>query len=439
MGNQAGTSVFDVTSNTDWSAESDALWCSVTPSGSGNGVITASYTENTSILPRTATVTVNVSGLAPVTVSLEQAGATPTLLVSPPIQNAENQAGTSVFDVTSNTDWSAESDALWCSVTPSGSGNGAITASYTENTSILPRTATITVTVSGLASVMVSVVQEGATPTLLVSPPLQNAENQAGTSVFDVTSNTDWTAESDIAWCSVTPSGSGNATLTASYTENPSYLSRTAHITVSVSGIATVEVVLEQSGADTLLNLTLLPEGLFNGTGLNKAQNATGDQFAGNIADQVTIEVHASITPYELVAPAMLTDLNTLGVATAVLPASLNGLYYIAVKHRNSIETWSETPVMFGNGSVAYNFTDAQTKAYGANLKLSSGKYVSPTGDVNQDGIIDALDLIAIDNLAAGFGTGYVPEDLNGDGVINAVDILIAITNAAEFVKTIKP
>ena len=286
---------------------------------------------------------------------------------------------------------------------------------------------------------MVSVVQEGATPTLLVSPPLQNAENQAGTSVFDVTSNTDWTAESDIAWCSVTPSGSGNATLTASYTENPSYLSRTAHITVSVSGIATVEVVLEQSGADTLLTLTLLPEGLFNGTGLNKAQNATGDQFAGNIADQVTIEVHASITPYELVAPAMLTDLNTLGVATAVLPASLNGLYYIAVKHRNSIETWSETPVMFGNGSVAYNFTDAQTKAYGANLKLSSGKYVSPTGDVNQDGIIDALDLIAIDNLAAGFGTGYVPEDLNGDGVINAVDILIAITNAAEFVKTIKP
>ncbi len=64
---------------------------------------------------------------------------------------------------------------------------------------------------------------------------------------------------------------------------------------------------------------------------------------------------------------------------------------------------------------------------------------MSPTGDVNQDGLIDALDLIAIDNLAAGFGTGYVPEDLNGDGAINAVDILIAITNAAEFVRGIRP
>jgi len=32
-----------------------------------------------------------------------------------------------------------------------------------------------------------------------------------------------------------------------------------------------------------------------------------------------------------------------------------------------------------------------------------------------------------------------VPEDLNGDGVINAVDILIAISNAAEFVRGMKP
>jgi hypothetical protein len=439
VGSQAGTSVFDVTSNMDWSAESDALWCSVTPSGSGNGAITASYTENTSILPRTATITVSVSGLAPVMVSVVQEGATPTLLVSPPVQNVGNQAGTSVFDVTSNTDWSAESDALWCSVTPSGNGNGAITASYSENTSILPRTATITVSVSGLAPVMVSVVQEGATATLLVSPPVQNVGNQAGTSVFDVTSNTDWSAESDALWCTVTPSGSGNGAVTAIYTENPAYLSRTAHITVTVSGIATVEVVLEQSGADTLLTITLLPEGLFNGSGLNKAQNGTGDQFTGNIADQVTIEVHSSVTPYELVVPAIPADLSTLGVAIAVLPASLNGLYYIAIKHRNSIETWSETPVLFGSGSVTYDFTDAQTKAYGANLKLNSGKYVAPTGDVNQDGLIDALDLIAIDNLAAGFGTGYVPEDLNGDGAINAVDILIAITNAAEFVRGLRP
>lgn len=411
-----------------------------TTDGSGLGVFTSAIT---SLIPNTLyhvrAFATNSNGTAYGSDLQFTTAAAPTLNVTPSNQNVSSVAGNTTFTVTSNTTWTVVCDAVWCSVPASGTGNGPVAAIYTVNTSVISRTAHITVTVTGLAPVTVTVTQAGATPTLTVTPPIQNVTHQSGATAFDVLSNTNWSDESDAVWCTATPSGSGNGTITATYLENTGYVSRTAHITVSVSGIPSVEVALQQSGADTLLTVTLFPEGLFNGTGLNKAHNGSGEQFAGNIADQITIEIHSSVTPYDLVTSALVAYLNTLGVATVVIPASLNGLHYIVVKHRNSIETWSEIPVLFGNGSVAYDFTDLQTRAFGSNLKPSGGKFVFPTGDVNQDGVIDSSDLVAIDNLAASFGTGYVPEDLNGDGAINAVDILIAITNAAEFVKSIKP
>ena len=56
------------------------------------------------------------------------------------------------------------------------------------------------------------------------------------------------------------------------------------------------------------------------------------------------------------------------------------------------------------------------------------------SGDVNQDGVIDAFDLITIDNAAANHSTGYLPEDINGDGAVNEADLNIAGSNASQFV-----
>jgi plastocyanin len=89
-------------------------------------------------------------------------GFVPTLNVTPSIKNVTNPAGTTDFTVTSNTNWVALSNSLWCTVTPSGSGNGILTASYSENSG-LPRSATITVTVTGLTPQQVTVNQDGTT------------------------------------------------------------------------------------------------------------------------------------------------------------------------------------------------------------------------------------------------------------------------------------
>ena len=252
----AGTTPFTVTSNSPWTATSDAAWCTVTASGTGNGTLTATYTQNTLITSRVANVTVNVVGLTPVTVTVTQAAAAATLTVTPPNQNVSAIAGTTNFTVTSNTAWTAISNSAWCTVTASGSGNGTIVATYTANTLPTSRVANITVSATGATSVVVTVTQSGISPTLTVTPPNQNVAASAGTTNFTVTSNSAWSVTSNSAWCTVTPSGSGNGTIVATYSANTSMSSRIANVTVTVAGLTPVVVTVTQAGAVPLLTVT---------------------------------------------------------------------------------------------------------------------------------------------------------------------------------------
>jgi len=83
--------------------------------------------------------------------------------VSPQNQDVTSSAGSTSFSVTSNRDWTAVSDTLWCTVTTSGSGTGTITAGYTENTAHQPRIANIKVSVGGLPSQTVTLTQAKST------------------------------------------------------------------------------------------------------------------------------------------------------------------------------------------------------------------------------------------------------------------------------------
>jgi len=252
----AGSTAFTVTSNSAWTASSDQTWCVVNPSGSGNGTITANYTENTSGAQRIAHITVSVAGLSPVVVTVTQGNGTATLSVTPSNQNVASPAGTTNFAITSNTAWTAVSDQTWCTITPSGSGNGSIIANYTENTSGVQRVANITVTAIGLSPVVVTVTQAVSAATLSVAPANQNVSSPAGATSFAVSSNTGWTAVSDQTWCTVTSSGSGNGTIDAIYTENYELVTRIASITVTVAGLTPVVVTVTQEASAPFLYAT---------------------------------------------------------------------------------------------------------------------------------------------------------------------------------------
>jgi hypothetical protein len=204
--------------------------------------------------------------------------------------------------------------------------------------------------------------------------------------------------------------------------------------TTNGSGVLTVTHPVDKS-----LNLTLFVEGIFNGTSMNKVQNESEDQFSGLIADQVTVELHNSLSPFTLAAGPYTVDLNTDGTASVSIPSALVADYFIVIRHRNSIETWSSNPVSFSGTSVNYNFSSSASQAYGNNLKLISGKYVLYSGDVNQDGIVDASDMVAVDNDAANFSKGYLSTDINGDGLIDASDVSILQANGNIFISKLIP
>jgi hypothetical protein len=187
------------------------------------------------------------------------------------------------------------------------------------------------------------------------------------------------------------------------------------------------------------LNLTVYLEGLFNGSVMNKAQNTTGNQFPGPVSDKLTIELHHATYPYSLVASPFTVYVNTDGSASLSIPASLASSYYVVIKHRNSIETWTGTPISVGIGSVSYNFSTASQQAFGNNMKLISGKYVIFAGDVNQDGIVDSEDMISVDNNSSSFAQGYISSDANGDGIVDSSDMLLVDNNSTIFVGKIIP
>ncbi|MHC1776856.1 MAG: FISUMP domain-containing protein [Lentimicrobium sp.] len=278
---------------------------------------------------------------------------------------------------------------------------------------------------------------------LSIAPDIQiiSPASASNLLLYNLFSNSSWNAISDQPWCQITPaSGSGNGSVYATVSQNTSPGSRDAVITYSFSCSSPVTATLRQAGtSDKVLNLTLLLEGLFNNTTLNKAQNALGNQFPGIIADRLTIELHGSTSPFSQVGTAYPVSLNTNGSATVYVPAEYNGEYYIVVKNRNHIETWSANPVSFAGNNIVFDFTDAASKAYGDNLKLKNNKYCNYGGDVNQDDAVDTGDMTLVDNESSNYTTGYIAEDINGDGTIDIGDMVFIDNNSSNYIGAIYP
>jgi len=260
----AGVTYFTITAAPSqiWTSSSNSSWCTVPTGETGPGTLTATYEENPTITTRIAVITITPYGLSPQTVTVTQDAGLPTLSVVPDNQNVDPPAGSTTFTVTSNTDWTVACSESWCTVTPSGSGNSDIIASYSENTSVDQRIATITVTVVGLSPQTVTVTQSGITPVLNVSPLNQNVSANEGSTDFSVTSNSDWIAESDAIWCTVTSSGTGNGTIVANYSENTEYEQRIANVSVTVSGL-TPQVVTVTQDASTVSTRELSNEDIY--------------------------------------------------------------------------------------------------------------------------------------------------------------------------------
>jgi len=112
------------------------------------------------------------------------------------------------------------------------------------------------------------------------------------------------------------------------------------------------------------------------------------------------------------------------------------GTYYIQISHRNALETWSKAggePVTKGI-TASYDFTFAQSQAFGNNMILIGSKYCLYSGDIDRDGAITLSDLLSVYNDVTSFATGYRNTDLNGDRTITLTDILFVYNNSNNFI-----
>ena len=161
--------------------------------------------------------------------------------------------------------------------------------------------------------------------------------------------------------------------------------------------------------------------------------------FGATVADRVRIELHQNSNFANILFTREEALLSTDGTVSLNVPGNLNGSYYLVIKHRSGIVTVSATPIAFNTPTVDYSF-NATAKAYGSNLKpTNDGYFALYGGDVNQDGVIDAGDLIPVDNESAEFAVGYRNSDVNGDGAINTGDMTVVFNNSQNFVKVALP
>ena len=234
------------------------------------------------------------------------------------------------------------------------------------------------------------------------------------------------------------------ATACGSYTwsvNNQTYTSTGTYTGINSSG-DTEFLNLTITSCASIVNLKLFIEGYYDAS-IHAMRPVKANQGVGTsttVVDDITVELRNTTTGALLTAT--VASLQTNGIAVATFNTAPSGSYYLVVKHRNSVATWSATPVTVGSTPLTYNFSNAATKAFGSNMAfLETGVYGLFSGDFNQDDYIDIFDYPLFDNDNLN-GTGnfvYTVTDLNGDGYVDIFDYPIYDQNNTNGVSLIAP
>lgn len=193
----------------------------------------------------------------------------------------------------------------------------------------------------------------------------------------------------------------------------------------------------------TTLSLTCFIQGYWDGTSaMNPTLFNQGQSNPTTDCDSILVELRTASSP-TTVAYSTMAVLQTNGTASCVYPSGVaNGYYYIVIKHRNAIETWSADSLLIGGASASYNFSTAASQAYGSNqvelttANIPNGIFAIFSGDIVKDAgeATDLLDLNQLETEVNNFSFGYFSEDLNGDGNVDILDAPALEGNISGFV-----
>ncbi len=178
------------------------------------------------------------------------------------------------------------------------------------------------------------------------------------------------------------------------------------------------------------VTVKVIPQGFYNASGYL------------NGIDTIRVLLANAATPYAIADSADVVLDSLTFSATATFSTAASGSYYVVIKHRNSVETWSASGVAFTKGSTAsYDFTTAASQAYGSNeVEVATGVYGIYSGDCNQDGYVDPLDLSLVDQDSFNYISGMaLATDVNGDKYVDPLDLSIVDQNSFNYVGIQRP
>lgn len=223
-------------------------------------------------------------------------------------------------------------------------------------------------------------------------------------------------------------------TVTSNYTFN------------SIMGDSSIRVVFKYLARVKLLRLKVFIQGYMAGTFMrpslrlaNLSDNCDNCIQDPNYVDTLTIELR-NLNNNTILSSKSLLKVD--GNVEFNLGSNLdNGSYYILVKHRSTIETWSAVLVSFSDSIINYDFSSNANSAYGSNLKrISSNLYAIFSGHVhNTDQTIDVDDYNYIRTDFKAYLSGYLSTDINGNGFVDTDDLLIFKYNFINYVSSISP
>ena len=196
-------------------------------------------------------------------------------------------------------------------------------------------------------------------------------------------------------------------------------------------GSASTNFALEVQNCNTTIDLTLYIQGYYTGSG-TMAPVLENQFVAGATSDQtdtITVSLYDEFdtsTPLTTAKAILKTD----GTCSVEFIGGYIGNYWIGVKHRNALETWSSAAVAISNGA-SYNFASSASQAWLDNqTEVETGVWAFYSGDINQDGFIGVSDVGVTnnDNLD-GLLFDYLTTDINGDGFVGVSDVGIVNNN----------
>ena len=230
-----GSKQIPVTSEAPWTAETSYSWIDVSPGSAeaGSSVITVMATQNNSMSPRTGLVYLVLSDENKIEIPVTQDG----IFISVDYDNMPVSNKGANFDVTvkSNSIWQFVGNSVpsWIELdTLPTTGDKTVTLKIAANPGINDRLATIYVTPTGVSNqIPINVRQRGIT--LESDSTALHFSDKSGMTYMNVISDVSWTIETSATWITISrSSGTGNAQISVSVTENTSDSTRTGYITV---------------------------------------------------------------------------------------------------------------------------------------------------------------------------------------------------------------